>query len=98
MGVAAVLARARRVTLYIADSLNGRIRVLDPDGTISTLGGKLRFATPTRLAYHPAGWLYVKDASSSGVTAVSLSRPALATSPTAPRRAAGRESHLRSSG
>jgi serine/threonine-protein kinase len=75
MGLAVVPA-GKTVTLYIADSLNGRVRVVEPDGTISTLGGQLRFVMPSRLSYHHSGWLYVKDASSSGVTAVSLARPA----------------------
>jgi 16S rRNA C967 or C1407 C5-methylase (RsmB/RsmF family) len=80
---------AKTVTLYIADSLNGRVRVLEPDGNISTLGGQLRFVMPSRLSYHHAGWLYVKDASSSGVTAVSLSKPAHLDFAAAPRRTPG---------
>ena len=74
MGIAVVPA-GKTVTIYIADSLNGRVRVIDPDGSITTLGGQLRFVMPSRLSYHHSGWLYVKDASSSGVTAVSLSKP-----------------------
>jgi len=79
----------KTVTLYIADSLNGRIRVIEPDGTISTLGGQLRFVMPSRLSYHHSGWLYVKDASSSGVTAVSLSKLAHLDFAATPRRAPG---------
>ena len=90
MGVAVVLA-GRALTLYIADSLNGRIRVVDPEGVISTLGGQLRFVMPSRLSYHHSGWLYVKDASSSGVTAVSLARPAHRDFAATPRRPAGRK-------
>jgi DNA-binding beta-propeller fold protein YncE len=85
MGLA-VVPTAKTVTLYIADSLNGRVRVLEPDGNISTLGGQLRFVMPSRLSYHHSGWLYVKDASSSGVTAVSLSKPAHLDFAAAPRR------------
>ena len=45
---------------------------------------------PSRLSYHHSGWLYVKDASSSGVTAVSLSKPAhLDFAAAAPRRTPG---------
>jgi len=90
MGVA-VVPSGKTVTLYVADSLNGRIRVIEQDGTISTLGGQLRFVMPSRLSYHHSGWLYVKDASSSGVTAVSLSKPAHLDFATAPRRAPGRK-------
>jgi GT2 family glycosyltransferase/sugar lactone lactonase YvrE len=88
MGLA-VVPTAKAVTLYIADSLNGRVRVIEPDGTISTLGGQLRFVMPSRLSYHHSGWLYVKDASSSGVTAVSLSKPAYLDFAAAPRRSPG---------
>jgi GT2 family glycosyltransferase/sugar lactone lactonase YvrE len=88
MGLA-VVTTAKTLTLYIADSLNGRIRVIEPDGTISTLGGQLRFVMPSRLSYHQSGWLYVKDASSSGVTAVSLSKPAHLDFAAAPRRMPG---------
>ena len=90
MGVA-IVPTGKTVTLYVADSLNGRIRVIEPDATISTLGGQLRFVMPSRLSYHHSGWLYVKDASSSGVTAVSLSRPAHRDFATAPRRAPARK-------
>jgi DNA-binding beta-propeller fold protein YncE len=85
MGLA-VVTTPKTLTLYVADSLNGRVRVVEPDGTISTLGGQLRFVMPSRLSYHQAGWLYVKDASPSGVTAVSLSKPAQLDFASAPRR------------
>jgi hypothetical protein len=75
MGLA-VVPTGKSVTLYVADSLNGRVRVVEPDGTISTLGGQLRFVMPSRLSLHHSGWLYVKDASPSGVTAVSLAKRA----------------------
>jgi O-antigen biosynthesis protein len=85
MGLA-VVAAGKTVTIYVADSLNGRVRVVEPDGTISTLGGQLRFVMPSRLTYHHSGWLYVKDASASGVTAVSLATPAQLDFAAAPRR------------
>jgi 16S rRNA C967 or C1407 C5-methylase (RsmB/RsmF family) len=84
-----VVPTGKTVTVYVADSLNGRVRVIDPDGSISTLGGQLRFVMPSRLSYHHSGWLYVKDASSSGVTAVSLSKPAHLDFAAAPRRTPG---------
>jgi hypothetical protein len=46
MGLA-VVPTGKAVTLYIADSLNGRVRVIDPDGSITTLGGQLRFVMPS---------------------------------------------------
>jgi GT2 family glycosyltransferase/DNA-binding beta-propeller fold protein YncE len=85
MGLA-IVPTGKSVTVYVADSLNGRVRVVDPDGNISTLGGQLRFVMPSRLSYHHSGWLYVKDASTSGVTAVSVSKPAHLDFAAAPRR------------
>jgi sugar lactone lactonase YvrE len=90
MGLAVVHV-GKKMTIYVADSLNGRVRVVEPDGTISTLGGQLRFVMPSRLTYHHSGWLYVKDASSSGVTAVSLSRPANLDFASASRRTPARK-------
>jgi DNA-binding beta-propeller fold protein YncE len=58
------------ISVYIADSGNNRIRVINPDGTIGTLKSAGPLMSPTRLAFHPAGWLYVKDASPDGVTAI----------------------------
>ena len=48
--------------------------MLRPDSTITTVGGTNRFTTPTRVAYHPAGWLYVKDASHASVTMIPTPR------------------------
>jgi hypothetical protein len=90
MGLA-VVPVGKTVTLYVADSLNGRVRLIEPDGTISTLGGQLRFVMPSRLSYHHSGWLYVKDASPSGVTAVAVSKPAHLDFAAAPRRTPGRK-------
>jgi DNA-binding beta-propeller fold protein YncE len=72
----ALVSRRGRLTIYIADSSNGRVRVVAPDGTITSLStgtGKAPiFATPARLAYHSRGWLYVVDASDKEVKALSL--------------------------
>jgi GT2 family glycosyltransferase/DNA-binding beta-propeller fold protein YncE len=59
--------------LYVADTGNNRVRVIDPAGRISTVSSQGLLIAPTRIAYHPAGWLYVKDASRAGVTALSVS-------------------------
>jgi GT2 family glycosyltransferase/sugar lactone lactonase YvrE len=90
MGLA-VVPTGKAVTLYVADSLNGRVRVIEPDGTMTTLGGQLRFVMPSRLSYHHSGWLYVKDASSSGVTAVAVSKPSHLDFAAGPRRSPGRK-------
>jgi GT2 family glycosyltransferase len=55
----ALVTKGRQVTLYIAEYFNGSVRMVDPSGTISTLGEPGRFIAPSRLAYRPGGWLYV---------------------------------------
>jgi sugar lactone lactonase YvrE len=70
------LAAARnRVVVYVVDSRNGVVKVIQPGGSLTTLGAP-RLQSPTRLAYHPSGWLYVKDTSPGGVTAVAAPRNA----------------------
>ena len=66
----------KQATVYIADYYNGRVRVLSPDGTISSLlaNREHAFGAPTRVAWSPRGWLYVADALRGRVTAVRASR------------------------
>ncbi len=80
-----------RLTIYVADSFNGSVRAVSGQGVISTIGGAKRFTEPTRVAYHPAGWLYVVDASPNGVTALSISKPPRYRLAEAPRRIASRK-------
>ncbi len=87
----ALVPSGERVTIYVADSFNGSVRVVNGHGMISTIGGAKRFTTPTRVAYHPAGWLYVVDASPNGVTALSVSKPPRYRLAEAPRRIASRK-------
>jgi sugar lactone lactonase YvrE len=67
----ALVRRGRQLTLLIADYFNGSVRVVESDGTISTLGVPGRFAAPSRLAYRSGGWLYVASPSGA-VTAVNV--------------------------
>jgi GT2 family glycosyltransferase/DNA-binding beta-propeller fold protein YncE len=70
-----------RVTLFIADYYNGRVRAVGPDGIIRDVGdaGREAFGAPTRVAYAPkTGWLYVAD--SSGDRLVVLNIPKIAPS------------------
>jgi hypothetical protein len=70
----ALAQRGRTLTIYIADSSNGRVRVVGPDGVISSLttGKAPVFGTPARLAYHSRGYLYVVDAHDKEVRALPL--------------------------
>lgn len=69
------LALAADGSLFVADSLNHAIRRVAPDGTVSTVAGRLgedgaadgpakdaRFGKPAEIAFDPAGRLYVVDA------------------------------------
>jgi GT2 family glycosyltransferase/DNA-binding beta-propeller fold protein YncE len=68
----------KEATVYVADYYNGRVRVISPDGTLSSLLTKRdrAFGAPTRVAWSPRGWLYVADALRGKVTAVRAPRPA----------------------
>jgi GT2 family glycosyltransferase len=69
----ALVAKGRRLTLFIGEYVSGSVRVVDANGVISTLGEPGRFIAPTRLAYRSGGWLYV--ASENGVvTAVNVAK------------------------
>lgn len=66
-----LVPEARGLTIFVADYFNGRVRVVTPDGLVSTLGRARRFDAPSRLAYRAGGWLYV--ASDTGtITTVNL--------------------------
>ena len=77
----ALVVRRKQVTLYIADSSNGRVRVVTPDGIITSLAlpNALKIGSPSRVAYHPRGYLYVAGGGANDLAAVSLT-------PTAPAR------------
>ena len=55
----ALVSEGRQVTIFIAEYFNGSVRVVDPNGVVSTLGEPGRFTAPSRLAYRAGGWLYV---------------------------------------
>jgi DNA-binding beta-propeller fold protein YncE len=80
-----------RLFVYAIDSRNGEIRVIDPDGGVSTLAQSKRLVKPTRLAYSSTGWLYVKDESPTGVTAIPVPNPAHVELATARRHSSSRK-------
>ena len=86
----ALVSKDQQLTIYVADSLNDRVRVIDATGRIFTLTGPDRVVAPVRIAYHPAGWLYIKDASPDGVTAVAATTPLRTDHALARARGAGR--------
>jgi hypothetical protein len=71
-GIAVADAGDGRVTLFIADYYNGRVRAVGPDGIIRDVGdaGREAFGAPTRVAYAKTGWLYVADSSRDRVVAL----------------------------
>jgi streptogramin lyase len=69
----ALAGSGRRLTIYVAEYFGGNVRVIAPDGSISTLGPRQHFTAPSRLAYRPGGWLYVASENGS-MTVVNLSK------------------------
>jgi DNA-binding beta-propeller fold protein YncE len=71
MGLA-LAPRGDEVVVYVADASDNHVHRIGSDGTVTTLTSAAQLVMPTRLAHHPAGWLYVKDGSPDGVTALDL--------------------------
>jgi sugar lactone lactonase YvrE len=98
-GVAVVPEADGKVTIFIADYYNGRIRAVGPDGIIRDLSeaGGEAFDAPSRVAFATSGprrgWLYVADSGQNKIVPLSLSRiaPTLAQSAPRPAPAAGRQ-------
>ncbi|MGE0444197.1 MAG: glycosyltransferase [Vicinamibacterales bacterium] len=63
------------LVVYVIDSRARAVRSIAPDGTVSTVATPDVVRAPTRLAYHRSGWLYVKDASPTGITVVAVPLP-----------------------
>jgi sugar lactone lactonase YvrE len=72
-GVAVVPDGNGRVTLFIADFYNGRVRAVGPDGIIRDVAAEgSPFGAPTRVAFSDRGWLYVADSSNDRVVALNI--------------------------
>jgi hypothetical protein len=96
-GVAIVEDTLGRLTLFIADSYNGTIRSVTPDGTIHNVGieGRVKFGTPSRVAFATGTqWLYVADSMNDKIVALNIppgSQTARARTIPASSRGAGRK-------
>ena len=88
-GIAVVADPAGKLTLFIADYYNGRVRAVGPDGIIREVNeDREAFDAPTRVAYAPiGGWLYVTDSLKDRLVVLNIAKvaPTLAPAP-APRR------------
>jgi O-antigen biosynthesis protein len=74
-GVAIAEDTLGRLTLFIADSYNGSIRSVTPDGIMHNVSaeGRVKFTTPSRVAFAPGTeWLYVADSSTDSIVALNI--------------------------
>src|SRR5262249_38317263 len=77
-GIAVASHGNGKVTLFIADFYNGRVRGVGPDGIIRDLtdDGRVIFGTPTRVAFASSGakpgWLYVADSSQDKIVPLNV--------------------------
>ena len=90
-GIAVVPDAAGKLTLFIADYYNGRVRAVGADGIIRDVSDedKQVFGAPTRVAYgvtRSGAWLYVTDSSKDRLIALDIAKiaPTLVP-PTTPR-------------
>jgi DNA-binding beta-propeller fold protein YncE len=92
-GVAVVPEPGGKVTIFVADYYNGRVRAVGPDGIIRDLSERQAFAAPSRVAFAAAGprrgWLYVADSGQDKIVPLIIPRiaPNLVQAP--PARQAG---------
>jgi sugar lactone lactonase YvrE len=78
-GIAVVPEAPGRVTLYIADYYNGRVRAVTSDGLIHDVGseGRVTFGAPTRAAFAPKrDSLWVADSTLDRLVALRIRPPA----------------------
>ncbi len=94
-GIAVVPEGRGRVTLFIADYYNGRVRAVGPDGIIRDVSdeGRDAFGAPSRVAFAARkGWLYVADASRDQIVVLNIPKIAPNLVPPRPQPAARRTS------
>jgi hypothetical protein len=97
-GIAVVPEPGGKVTLFVADFYNERVRAVGPDGIIRdlTAEGGVAFGAPTRVAFASTGprrgWLYVADSSQDRIVPLIVTRIApklVPPRPIAPARRVG---------
>jgi GT2 family glycosyltransferase/sugar lactone lactonase YvrE len=74
-GVAVAEDTLGRLTLFIADSYNGTIRSVTPDGIMRNVSieGRVKFGTPSRVAFAPGmQFLYVADSSNDSIVVLNI--------------------------
>jgi DNA-binding beta-propeller fold protein YncE len=73
----ALATEGSRVTIYVADYFNRRVRMVTPDGVMRPVpaASAVPVGAPSRVAYHPEGWLYVADTDRDRVTVLPLRAP-----------------------
>jgi DNA-binding beta-propeller fold protein YncE len=74
-----------RLTIFIADFYNQRVRAVGPDGMMRDLtqDGRIAFGAPTRVVYAPRrGWLYVADSSDNRIVPLPIPKDLVAPRPT----------------
>jgi GT2 family glycosyltransferase/DNA-binding beta-propeller fold protein YncE len=89
-GLAVVTDSAGKLTLFIADYYNHRVRAVGPDGIIRDMsgGGGNDFGAPTRVAYaRNGGWLYVTDSSRDRLVVLNIAQIAPTLVPPVPQPA-----------
>jgi sugar lactone lactonase YvrE len=92
-GVTVVPDRSGRLTIFVADYYNGRVRAVGPDGIIRAVNDPDReaFGAPTRVAFglnRGRPWLYVTDSNRDRLVALDVARvaPSLVPPEPQPRR------------
>ncbi|MGC4085097.1 MAG: glycosyltransferase [Vicinamibacterales bacterium] len=87
-GIAVVADASGKLTLFIADYYNGRVRAVGPDGIIREVSeDREAFDAPTRVAYsRRGGWLYVTDSSRDRLVVLNIAKVAPTLVPPPPPR------------
>jgi O-antigen biosynthesis protein len=86
-GIAVVAdpAAPGKLTIFIADFYNQRVRAVGPDGVMRDLTqeGRVAFGAPTRVVYAPRrGWLYVADSSDNRIVPLPIPKDLVGGRPT----------------